>query len=180
MDWTPYLPKDGQPGEWTPDIEDVTLCHAGYHGTDAAHLLDFVDGNQLFEVECIEETWDEDHKKFVASSMRLVRQVEGWNKKNLRLFAVWCARQIEHLMTDKRSKDALNVAERYANGQATDEELGAARAAARAAAWDAAMAAARAAAWDAARAAAWDAARAAARDAQYKKLYEMIGLKEVK
>ena len=29
-----------------------------------------------------------------------------------RLFAVWCARQVQHLMTDQRSLDALDVAER--------------------------------------------------------------------
>ena len=81
--------------------------------------------------------------------------------RDWRLFAVWCARQVQHLMTDKRSLDALDVAERHANGQATDTELSAAWAAA----WDAAGAAARAAAWAAARAAAGAAARAAARDA---------------
>lgn len=47
-----------------------------------------------------------------------------------RLFAVWCARPVQHLMTDPRSIAALDVAERYAHGQATDAEL--------AAAWDAA------------------------------------------
>lgn len=76
--------------------------------------------------------------------------------KELRLFAVFCARQVEHLLTDQRSKHAIEVAERFANGQATGEESAAARAAARAAAWAAAAAAA----------AAWAAARAAARDAQ--------------
>ena len=91
-----------------------------------------------------------------------LRAVEGHDRE-IRLFAVWCARQVEHLMTDERSKNALNVAERYANGGATDEELDAARAAAWAAAWDAARAAARAAAGDAA----WDAARDAARAAAW-------------
>jgi hypothetical protein len=43
--------------------------------------------------------------------------------KTLRLFAVWCARQTEHLLTDERSRNAINVAERYAHGQATKEEL---------------------------------------------------------
>ena len=76
-----------------------------------------------------------------------------------RLFAVWCGRQVQHLMTDPRSMAALDVAEHHANGNATDEELDAARAAA----WDAARAAARDAAW----AAAWAAARAAARDAAW-------------
>jgi hypothetical protein len=59
---------------------------------------------------------------------------------------------------DQRSIIALDVAERFANGEATEAE--------RAAAWDAARAAARAAAW----ATAWDAAW----DAQKAKLIEMI------
>ena len=78
--------------------------------------------------------------------------------KEWRLFAVWCARQVQHLMTDPRSIAALDVAERHANGTATDTELDAAGAAAR----EAARAAARAAAGDAA----GDAAGAAARAAQ--------------
>ena len=50
-----------------------------------------------------------------------------------RLFAVWCARQWQHLMTDPRSLAALDVAERFANGQATVGELEAAGVAAGAA-----------------------------------------------
>ncbi|WP_309601199.1 hypothetical protein [Burkholderia multivorans] len=90
-----------------------------------------------------------------------LRCVSGADR-DIRLFAVWCARQVEHLMEDHRSKDALNVAERFANGNASDEELAAAWVAARDAARDAAWAAARAAAWYAARDAAWAAAWAAA------------------
>jgi len=103
--------------------------------------------------------------------------------KELRLFAVFCVRQVEHLLADQRSRDVILVAERFANGEATTAELAAARAAAWAAAWaaaDAARAASQAAAnaavaaWDAAVAArdaavaAWDAAWAAnaVRDAQ--------------
>jgi hypothetical protein len=86
-------------------------------------------------------------------------------EKELRLFAVWCARQVQHLMKDKRSLDALDVAERFALGKASVEELRAARGAARgsadaADAADAARGAARGAA-DAAWYAAWDAADAA-------------------
>lgn len=77
----------------------------------------------------------------------------------VRIFAVRCVRQIQHLLTDERSLAALDVAEAYTVGQATEEEFSAARAAAR----EAARAAARAAAW----AAAWAAARAAARDAAW-------------
>jgi hypothetical protein len=99
-----------------------------------------------------------------------------------RLYAVWCARQVQHLMTDPRSVNALGVADRHANGEATDMELAAARDAsrvasrdaARAAAWDAVWVAA----WVAARAAAWDAvwvaARDAARDAQKSMFIEVF------
>ena len=79
-------------------------------------------------------------------------------ERDTRLFAVWCARQVEHLMTDQRSKDALNVAERFANGEATEEELAAAR--------DAARVAAAAATWAAAAAAALSAEAAAALSAE--------------
>ena len=84
-----------------------------------------------------------------------LRAVDG-REREMRLFAVECARSVQHLMTDKRSLDALDVAERYANGLATQTELAAVRDAAGAAAG-----AARDAAW-----AARDAAGAAAGAAQ--------------
>lgn len=94
-----------------------------------------------------------------------LRAVDGYDKGQ-RLFAVWCVRQVEHLFSDARSVYALNVIERYAHGQASEDELLLARAAAEAAeaaraSW-AAEAAAGAAAVAAARAAAWAASRAAA------------------
>lgn len=97
--------------------------------------------------------------------------------RTLRLFAIWCARNTPladgrktgDLLTDPRSLAALEVAERYAHGNATDDELYAARSAAQAAArhtaWDAARSAAQDVARDAARDAAWDAAWDAAQDA---------------
>jgi len=90
--------------------------------------------------------------------------------RELRLFAVWCARQVQHLLTEPRSINAIDVAERYANGEATDRELTAARAAAYAAAWAAYWAAGGAAARAAsavARVADGDAAYAAARAADW-------------
>lgn len=83
-----------------------------------------------------------------------LRACEGVDKE-ARLFSVACARRVQHLMADPASIYALDVAERYANGQATVDKLNVARAAA----WDDAAwgAAARAAAW----AASWDAWAAA-------------------
>ena len=87
----------------------------------------------------------------IEDALWSLRCIENADRdRDIRLFGVWCARQVEHLMTDKRSKAALDVAERHASGKATDDELAAAWAAARDAAWAAARDAARAAAGDAA------------------------------
>jgi len=81
-----------------------------------------------------------------------LRAVKGHDKE-IRLFAVWCAQQTQHLMTDPRT----NVRE---------SAEAAARAALRDAAWaaaeDASLAAARAASYAAAWATPWDAAFASA------------------
>ena len=50
-----------------------------------------------------------------------LRAVENRDRE-MRLYAVWGARRVEHLMTDPRSVAALDVAERHARGRATDEE----------------------------------------------------------
>ena len=128
-------------------------------------------------------------------------RAEPDHDREWRLFAVWCARRVQHLLTDPRSIAALDVAERYANGEATQDELAAARgaawaateaateAAAGAAAWaateaawaaagaatEAAAGAAARAAWAAAEAAADAAAWAAARAAQRARFLEIVG-----
>jgi len=101
-----------------------------------------------------------------------LRTITGHGKEITR-FALSCAQEVKHLMTDQRSLDALDAVERHLESPLSREELdrvsaaaeAAARAAARAAgaAWAAAEAAV-AAAWaaaEAAVAAAWAAAWAA-------------------
>ena len=93
-------------------------------------------------------------------------RAEPQHSRLWRLFAVWCARRVQPADADPRSITALDVAERHANGEASDGEL----AVARADAWDAAARAAKRAADAQQRAAAradaaWGAARAAARAA---------------
>ena len=102
----------------------------------------------------------------------VVLRNEWIEERPARLFAVWCARQALARVgnPDPRSVAACDVAERYASGQATPEELSAAWDAAWNAVWataelaakDAANNAANNAAWNAANGAAWDAANGAA------------------
>ena len=100
----------------------------------------------------------------IPAENRLWLLIQCADARTQRLFACDCAdRALARIASpDPRSIEAVRVARLYADGQATDAELAAARAAG--AAWDAAGAAARAAgaAWDAAGAAARDAAGAAA------------------
>ena len=70
-----------------------------------------------------------------------LRAVDG-HQKEMRLFAVDCARSVRHSTKDSRIIAAIDVAERHAYGLATDEELLAAKDAASSAASYAASSAA--------------------------------------
>ena len=65
-----------------------------------------------------------------------LRAVEGHDRE-IQLFGVWCARQVQHLMLDPRSVAALDITEKYVNNLATRKEF----IAALGAAWSAANAA---------------------------------------
>src|SRR5579872_4440325 len=71
----------------------------------------------------------------------VLRAEAGIDDGTIRLFACWCAREALKLIPEKdvdpRSVKTIEVSEKFAVGKATEEELAAARAAARAAAWDA-------------------------------------------
>jgi hypothetical protein len=71
--------------------------------------------------------WVEKYRNIVPAKdiLWLLLREEFISGKDLRLFAVWCAREALKLIEkpDKRSVEACNVAERYSNGEATKEEL---------------------------------------------------------
>jgi hypothetical protein len=151
------------PGEWMPAIQgDLSPCENGYHLAREQDLLSWI-GPAIFEAEYRGEMI-EAGDKVVVREARLLRRL-GWNERTARLFACDCAERVVHLCDDPRPRRAIAVARRYAGGEATAEEL----VAARAAAWDAARTAARA-----ARDAAWDAARDAEQKWQAARLMEYL------
>ena len=112
------------------------------------------------------ELWDREDLK-PAWRIWIATRPGVLTDRELRLFACWCCRQVWHLL-DERSRHAVEIAELYAEGKATSDELAAVRDAADAAERAAARAAEGAAVREAAEAAAWaaeDAALAAALDA---------------
>ncbi len=158
-------------GEWAPEIEgDLVPCDNGYHVCQTCDLLTWL-GPVICEAEIGGQVLRAENKT-VARTARIVRVLDTWNERTARLFACDCAERVLPIFerqypADGRPRMAVDTARRFAEGQATREELAAAGVAARDAAWDAVWAAAGAAPRDAARAAARDAARAAARVAAW-------------
>lgn len=78
----------------------------------------------------------------ILDAIWCLRSVEGYDRE-IRLFAVSCARRVEHLDRTGQAKKANDIAERFANGlctidelnEASDSALRAGNAASRAAAW---------------------------------------------
>ena len=59
----------------------------------------------------------------VIDALWATRCLDSVHDRDLRLYVVWCVRQFQHLLTDERSIRAIDVAERFANGEATEKEL---------------------------------------------------------
>ena len=151
-------------GRWRSVRGVLVPCENGLHATTADNLVPHIN-EALWRVEIDGEyVWHDDEsmgRKLVARRMRAIERIAAWNERTARLFAVECAERVlpiyerEH-PNDTRPREALAVARRFADGQATQDE--------RAASWAASSAAARA------------ASSAAEQQWQNRRLAEMLGL----
>lgn len=179
-----------------PPVASIRPCKRGYHLCREQDLVLWL-GPTIHEAKWRGERID-DSDKIVVSEARTVRRLTTWDERTARLFAADCAEHVAHLAdadTRRVIRKTLSVVRRFADGEATVDELAraaetawAAGAAARAAetawaaraAWDAwateAAEAAEAAAWAAAEAA--RTARTAEREWQTGRLMEILYPKE--
>ena len=164
----PTQNEDGTwtPGDWMDDIHgELEICDNGYHVVKFDQLIYWLN-TRIFEVE-VDGEIIEDYDKSVCRKCRLVRELTAWNERSVRLFTCDCAEHVLPIFerkypNDNRPRKAIETARLYADGNVTEEELGAA--------WSAALAAAR----DAARSAALDAAEDSAEEWQTNKLQEYL------
>ena len=114
-----FMPKGKRPGKWMPAIKDIQPCARGYHFVNLEQLPTWL-GPTLYEVEVRGQVTHLADKS-VAEQARLIRKVEIWNDKTLRLFAADCA---EHVLgiyervcpKDDRPRKAIQAARDFANG----------------------------------------------------------------
>ena len=116
---------------------ELVPCENGYHVLKFNQLILWL-GPAIVEVEIRGDLIEQDDK-CVTREARTLRVLTAWNEKAMRLFACDCAERVLPLFetifpTDKGPRTSIEVSRRFANGEATKEELVAARYAARVAA----------------------------------------------
>jgi hypothetical protein len=145
-------------GKWYKE-DEIELCKKGFHAcVEPRQALEYVYGGKFFLVEARGKILHDEGNKFVASEMRLVKELPI--DKIFKPFAIWCAKQClsnyeKEYPNDKRVSDCIQGAEDYLDGKISldklNELISAARSVAGSAVWSA---------WSAAESA-WSAAESA-------------------
>jgi hypothetical protein len=119
-------------GKWRSVAGVIVPCKNGLHAAPVSSLLTFCN-ETLWRVEIDGDlVWhgDGNERKIVTRKMRIVERIETWNDRSARLFAADCAERVlkhfeDRYPNDKRPREAIEVARRFARGEATREEMNA-------------------------------------------------------
>ena len=127
------LPKGGKSGAWVRAEGPLVLCGNGVHLCDGERQLLSHLGPTIWEAEVRGGRVD-GNDKIVVREARLVRRIDQWNDRTARLFAALCAEHVLPIFeavdpNDSRPRDAIEVARRFADGDASREEMRVAHAA---------------------------------------------------
>jgi len=114
------LPKDDQPGDWMPGIEDIEPYKRGYHLCERGDLV-----YRLGPVIYVAEGRGEmirDETLTVFSEARLVERLNTWTTRVKHLFAADCAERVLHIYEgfrpdDSRPRNAIEAARLLAKGE---------------------------------------------------------------
>ena len=121
-----FIPKGKRIGKWMPAIKDIRPCERGYHFVNIEQLPQWL-GPTLYEIEVRGQIIHQADKS-VAEQARLIRKVETWNDKTLRLYAADCAERVLGLYEkqypkDDRPRKAIQAARDFANGLITKDAV---------------------------------------------------------
>lgn len=105
----------------TTTLDRIWACDPCKHGRDRA-----LDAAGKLEPDDEPITYAEIDEAVGLDDALWCTQAEPRYAKEWRLFAIWCARRVQHFLSDQRSLDAIDVTERFVDGSATIEELKAA------------------------------------------------------
>jgi hypothetical protein len=123
------LPKGDRPGAWKSIKGPLVPCANGLHLCRLSGLPRWL-GPALFIAEHDGERIDVDdnNPKVVVRKARLLQRVETWNERTMRLLACDYAEHVLSIYEQRhpngsRPRAAIQVARRFANGEATQAEL---------------------------------------------------------
>lgn len=120
------VPVGGFPGEWVEVEGELVMCNNGIHVCEWKDVFAWLDA-RMYLVEVGGECVSCDNK-LAFRRARLVHRVESWNDRTARLFAADCAERAARCWVpvdalDWNPADTIDVVRRFANGDATQQEL---------------------------------------------------------
>ena len=115
------------PGAWMPKAEELAFFTSGYRVCSRESLVNWVN-DELYEIEVQGKHIEADTMSCWQQS-RLMRRVDTWNERTIRLFMCDCVEHVLYIFgssqwaTSGWPQQAIEVSRLYANGEMTKRDL---------------------------------------------------------